>query len=233
MFKLNLVFLMLISYSTMAADCKKDSTDDNTDPLCSSAASADLIGKKLNGLGTIKTDCPECRVQEELKSKTADIQKCTHENTTKAPVGFQCMTSKNALFTRVEREGFGVAWKDPKGVIWGNDEKDEKNNYYFSQKQGRKICENKKARLPSKEDYKAAEDEGFREVVDVQGLYWTSSMRENSSYFGISVHPGSGNHFNSEDYRGLAFEIQQQTFLPYVNVLPTTYPIKCIDNSNK
>lgn len=35
-----------------------------------------------------------------------------------APIGFKCITTKGAVFERVERENFGEAWKDPNGLIW-------------------------------------------------------------------------------------------------------------------
>ena len=76
------------------------------------------------------------------------------------PIGFTCVVNEfdNEIYERVERKGFGIAWKDSSGLIWSDWQ------YYLN---GEKIqffddawtrCENLGAHLPLMSEYNSLRD---------------------------------------------------------------------------
>lgn len=111
-------------------------------------------------------------------------------------VGFRCVTSKGATFTRIEREFFGEAWKDSDGVIWsdivgvGNDS---------NVADAKAICEKFDAVLPNNRHFERGEAMGFREVLpNVENkIFWSADV---DSFF-VSrlgeVHSGEEHYANT------------------------------------
>lgn len=98
-----------------------------------------------------------------------------------AAIGFKCRTSKDAIFERVARDGFGEAWKGPDGLVWS----DYQGN--SSQYGATKACEKLGGALPSRADFARGESRGIREVLPgwKSRYFWSSSV-----YSSNAVEPG-------------------------------------------
>ena len=101
-----------------------------------------------------------------------------------APIGFQCKTSKNITFERVEREGFGEAWKDLNtNFIWSEKIGEFKNtgdvqDETIIHSDATAACEDIEASLPRKEQFKTSKKNGFQEVLPnmENDTYWSSTI---------------------------------------------------------
>lgn len=97
---------------------------------------------------------------------------CLSINVNTAPIGTKCETSAGAIFERVERANFGVAWKGPDGLVWsdivGNEHQLDAINLCRTVIGGR---------LPTRGDFEKGEMNGFREALPEMGHYsqWTST----------------------------------------------------------
>lgn len=96
---------------------------------------------------------------------------CNSVDLHKQSEGFQCQTSKGALFTRVARDGFGDAWRDPDGLIWSN--RVGTGNH----EQAEKICAKLGATIPTRADFERDEALGLREVLYKMAdtWYWSAT----------------------------------------------------------
>ena len=110
-------------------------------------------------------------------------------------------TTTGAVFTRVEREGFGEAWRDPSGMIWGDIAKNADGSIrHMDQYQATEYCQSLGAQLPSREDFvrlreymgaRSGTYEGYSPQV-IPNLTRNEGGRTYSNYFwSSSVHPGA------------------------------------------
>jgi hypothetical protein len=102
---------------------------------------------------------------------TTSLTACTSINTSTVPVGTQCSTSKGAVYERVSRDGFGVAWKGPDGVTWGD------VIGTAAQYDAEESCDDLGGKLPRKADFEHGLANGFFEVLpnSYGRFFWTST----------------------------------------------------------
>jgi hypothetical protein len=106
-----------------------------------------------------------------------------------APVGFKCRTSNYAIFEKVNDKKFGEAWIGPDALIWGQSLPGNVSQYRASD-----ICASKGGALPTIEDFKRGEANGFREVFpNMPGhKFWSSSGGSMSSLYGLLFNGSNG-----------------------------------------
>ena len=121
-------------------------------------------------------------------------------------------TTTGAVFTRVEREGFGEAWRDPSGMIWGDIAKNADGSIrHMDQYQATEYCQSLGAQLPSREDFvrlreymgaRSGTYEGYSPQV-IPNLTRNEGGRTYSNYFWSSSVPPDvsdyGYHFHGRD----------------------------------
>jgi hypothetical protein len=101
----------------------------------------------------------------------APTLECADSSLTSAPIGTQCITHLGHTFTKVNHQGFGMAWQDPSGTVWSWKTGNVSNNLDNSSPgvgpnaattrnlgsvkstPATKMCEEGGGRLPSKRDY--------------------------------------------------------------------------------
>lgn len=164
------------------------------------------------------------------------IPLCSKANlkTNAVPEGFECLTTQGHLFKRVRHSHLGMAWVTKNGVVWSDRLEDEKNNYYFTQDQGLSLCSGLNAKLPTDDDFKAADAVDFLEVSSDFGpgnTYWTSSMAEGSSYYGKAVSSVTEIYQYGDVIIGhLKFIKEPVRFIPFLKLTEVKFKIRCISD---
>lgn len=87
-----------------------------------------------------------------------------------APVGFKCSIENFWVYERVDRQGFGEAWKAPNGLIWSD------RIRTASQVGGETICAQLGAALPSRDDmHSCSVNARYQILPNFNGdHYWTT-----------------------------------------------------------
>ena len=103
----------------------------------------------------------------------SNLPDCHGVNLRTVSVGFKCSLDNWWVFERVERSGFGEAWKAPDGVIWSD------RIRVASQVDGIDICAKLGATLPSKQDFQSCSTGGRRVVLpNFTGDYYWSTYND-------------------------------------------------------
>lgn len=110
------------------------------------------------------------------------------------PVGTEVKTSKGFVFVLIVRKDGKESWKDDTSGLTWHDTEDRNCTHH-------EAVEKFKDSLPTIEEFKTAEEHGFREVLPNMGhWYWSSSL---SSYVTAVARIFSGNDgYGSFYYRG-------------------------------
>jgi hypothetical protein len=200
-----------------------DISTDNLTTITNAAAAEDQDSDSVIDKIT-KAECPNCNVP---------TPQCTKENTTNVTKNFQCITLKGGVFRRIHHKTFGWSWLTANGAIWSDILVDDKGNHDFTQDQGKEMCQKLGGKLPSKDDFRAADNLGFLEVFSdfgPGGTHWTSNMDTNSNYFAIAVSSATElGGYGDAIYGGLRFFKEQKKIL----FLDVTFKIICIDQLSK
>ena len=141
-------------------------------------------------ISTLETQISEVKTKfAELKAALgkSEIQACNKADLRNAPVGFTCKTSKGVMYERVDRQGFGEAWKDHNtGITWsgiigqfnnlgpvidGKVVVDPKS----TDRTAARACQDDGGILPERNDFETGEDNGFREVLPMSDRWFWSS----------------------------------------------------------
>jgi hypothetical protein len=77
------------------------------------------------------------------------------------PVGKSCMTDAGSVYTRVERVGFGEAWRGPDGLIWSDILLPSANPFNAAA-----ICSKLGGRLPTVREVKVARLNGYPDILE-------------------------------------------------------------------
>ena len=149
----------------------------------------------------------------------------------RALIGIRCRTTKGAIFERVEKSGFGEAWKLVRGVpstegmdrgkIWGDRLSDSYTNKFETHlfaTQAPVACRDLGGRLPSKVEFERGEANGIREVLpDMSSrLYWSSTAGQ-PPYAVWDAFVFSGDEGSVESYARNSDDVS----------------VRCIGNDNK
>ena len=194
-----------------------------------------ILGMVLS-LGVLALSVPSAPAQEisaerarirELETQVLELQRrvgdrpalcssLTEAQRNAVAVGYQCQTSHGAIFERVVREGFGIAWQDTaNGVIW-SDEIGRFTNSCWDENgivvdsAATRVCVEHHGVLPLRADFEQGEAHGFREVLPNKAgrYFWASSVHPGASNFAFGyfgVHGVHGVRYLSyrNDYSGL------------------------------
>ena len=131
-------------------------------------------------------------------------------------------TTTGAVFTRVERQGFGESWRDPGGMIWGDIARNANGSTrHMDQYQATEYCQSLGAQLPSREDFvrlreymgaRSGTYEGYSPQVipnltrnegggTYSNYFWSSSVPPDVSDYGYHFHGRDGAFgYVSRDY---------------------------------
>ncbi len=125
----------------------------------------------------------------------SSLPDCHNVNLRTVAVGFRCSVENWWIFERVERSGFGEAWRAPDGVIWGD------RITIASQFDGMQICAKLGGTLPSKQDFHNCNDGGRRIVLpNFHGeYYWSGSFNEgwdNADAYNCNGGSAQANRYN-------------------------------------
>lgn len=143
------------------------------------------------------------------KAQSVEIKACMDAtvNLRTVPIGYQCKTSAGAIFTRVQKDGFGESWRGPDGLVWG----DLVPNGNYTQPDGLDICQNFGGALPSKRDFLRGKQYVFRDALphmrtsekEREYIYWTTDVYGS----GTLDHPKNAFVFYGNDYHDWYGEI--------------------------
>ena len=113
-------------------------------------------------------------------SKPVDPYKaCTDPsvNIHEAPIGYKCRTSRRAVFERVERDGFGEAWKGPDHRVWSQViETNTQQGAIYS-------CLNLGGELPSPEAFMRGQQAAYQEVLSNESFSTTHDPESHAGYW--------------------------------------------------
>lgn len=176
----------------------------------------------------VKAECPNCSV---------NIPQCTKANTASAQENFECITTKGSIFKRVRHSTFGLSWFMNNGVVWSDMIVSEKGNTDFTQDEGRNICSNLRAKLPTEEDFIEADKADIQQVwthFSYGDTHWTTSMKENSDYYGKAVTSSVDTAQYGDTVVGkIRIFNEPKRFIPFLKFTEVGFKIRCIDDSQK
>ena len=123
----------------------------------------------------------------DLRPKTPDLRK--------VPVGTTVITSKGFKFKLISRKKGKESWKDlTSKLTWRDREEKTYNHYEATEKFGDK--------LPTIEEFRIAEEHGFRDILpNTNGyFFWSASLSPNFSDFAQGFYGNNGG--SGYGYRG-------------------------------
>jgi hypothetical protein len=154
---------------------------------------------------------------------------CENIKGKKLRVGFQCITNRGAIFTKVKRPGFGYAWMDMSGMIWSKSQgmvfnnKGRIRNRLVVDSPATRLCAEIGGKLPTKEDYQRFQEyfgmkeefemtaEGYNEMLalfpDMElNYFWSSSLPKSCNDYTYGFDGTTGGHsyylrWNNSDLR--------------------------------
>ncbi len=122
-----------------------------------------------------------------IKREKSSLARCVADEA--RPVGYRCATEGGSVFVRVERTGFGAAWKGPDGLVWSAVLAQESATW----DEAKALCGKLGARLPTIAEFDLGNADGVYDVLGAfagtrkafQETLWSSTrLKEDLVYCG-------------------------------------------------